>query len=909
VTTPPKPLPLEHDSTRDGTRDAVEPALRSDVSHLGGLLGQVLRESGGDDLLRDVERLRELVIDAYESGHDGSIDDAERLVASFTPERAEQVARAFTCYFHLANLAEEHHRVRVLRQREAAAGFVPDSIPDAVGRLTEELGREEAMRRLGEMRFHPVLTAHPTEARRRAVATGIRRIGDLLSERDGTIAATLTGADVDRRLLEEIDVLWRTSPLRTTRPTPLDEVRTAMGVFDQTLFEVVPRVYRLLDDWLLGDEAGSRPAVAPAFFRLGNWIAADRDGNPYVTAAVTEEAAGIASEHILLGLERVALRVGRSLTLGDADTPPSPELRALAAAQDALAPHLTARIGTRAPAELHRRVLLVVADRLAATRTRHDDPIAYPSAAELLADLRVLQASLRQAGAHRIAGGELQGLIWQAETFGFHLAEMEVRQHSQVHREALRDARTAAEAAAGSDGPAPALAPMTVEVLDVFRTLARLQERHGVAPFSRFIVSFTQSADDIRTVHELAALALGDAAAPVLDVIPLFETFADLDASTRILDEMIRLPQVAARLAATGRKLEVMLGYSDSSKDVGPVSATFALFDAQARIAAWARENDIELTLFHGRGGALGRGGGPADRAVRAQPPGSVDGRFKLTEQGEVIFAHYGDKRIAARHIEQMAAATLLASAPSNEERNHAAAEGSAEMVRTMDEASRARFFELVKAPGFAPWFAQVTPMEEIGLLALGSRPARRGLSVESLEDLRAIPWVFAWTQARINLTGWFGLGSALAAVGDADVLRRAYEGWPLFTSMIDNVEMSLAKTDGRLAERYLALGDRPDLAALVTGEMELTREWVRKATGRADILEGRPVLRRAVRLRSPYVDALSLLQLRALRALRTAAQGSPEQGAPGQADPTDPDHRLLLLTVNGIAAGLQNTG
>ncbi len=406
VTTPPKkPLPLEHDSTRDGTRDAVEPALRSDVSHLGGLLGQVLRESGGDDLLRDVERLRELVIDAYESARDASIDDAERLVATFTPERAEQVARAFTCYFHLANLAEEHHRVRVLREREAAAGFVPDSIPDAVGKLTEELGREEAMRRLGEMRFHPVLTAHPTEARRRAVATGIRRIGDLLTERDGAMAGTLTGQDVDRRLLEEIDGLWRTSPLRTTRPTPLDEVRTAMSVFDQTLFEVVPRVYRLLVDWLLGDEAGVRDAVAPAFFRLGNWIAADRDGNPYVTAAVTEEAAGIASEHILLGLERVALRVGRSLTLGDADTPPSPELRELAAAQDALAPHLTARIGTRAPAELHRRVLLVIAGRLSATRERHDDPIAYPSAAELLADLRVLQASLRSAGAHRIAGG------------------------------------------------------------------------------------------------------------------------------------------------------------------------------------------------------------------------------------------------------------------------------------------------------------------------------------------------------------------------------------------------------------------------------------------------------------------------------------------------------------------------
>ena len=899
MTNPLQPNAPVSDSSRDDTRDAVDSALRSDVSLLGGLLGRVLRESGGDELLRDVEKLRELVIDAYESERDVSIEDAESLVESFSTQRAEQVARAFTCYFHLTNLAEEHHRVRVLREREASSGFPADSIPGALTRLSDELGRDEAARRLADLRFHPVLTAHPTEARRRAVSTGIRRISDLLGERDVANPGTVSGGDIDRRLLEEIDVLWRTSPLRTTRPTPLDEVRTAMSIFDQTLFEVVPRVYRLLDDWLLGDDSGSRAAVAPAFFRLGSWIGADRDGNPFVTAEVTKEAAGIASEHILLGLERVAIRVGRSLTLDDTDTPPSDELIALAAAQKEVAPHLTAVIGTRAPLELHRRVLLVIAGRIAATRQKHDDPIAYGSAADLLADLRVLQQSLRAAGAHRSANGELQGLVWQVETFGFHLAEMEVRQHSQVHREALREA-LAAQDATDSGQPAAELSPLTEEVLEVYRTIAYLQQRYGVQSSSRYIVSFTQSSADIKTVYDLAAVALGSAeAAPVIDAIPLFETFADLNASTTILDEMIQLPEVQARLAATGRRLEVMLGYSDSSKDVGPVSATFALFDAQSRIASWAAANDIDLTLFHGRGGALGRGGGPANEAVLAQPPGSVNGRFKLTEQGEVIFAQYGDKMIAARHIEQMAAATLLASSPSNEQKNAEAAARFDPMVKTMDEVSRARFFELVKAPGFAPWFAQVTPMEEIGLLALGSRPARRGLSVESLEDLRAIPWVFAWTQARINLTGWFGLGSALAAVGDADELKKAYAEWPLFASMIDNVEMSLAKTDGRLAERYLALGDRDDLAQLVTEEMELTRDWVQRATGREEILESRPVLRRAVRLRSPYVDALSLLQLRALRTIRK----------PGQSDPTDPDHQLLLLTVNGIAAGLQNTG
>ena len=887
------------ESERDVVRDNVDEALRSDVSLLGGLLGIVLTEAGGDELLADVERLRALTIGAYEAdGQEGhaveghalegrgrrSIEGAADVVDAFSAERAEQVARAFTVYFHLVNLAEEHHRVRVLRLRDSAATD-GDTLPGALARLLAEVGAEETAKRLSTLRFHPVLTAHPTEARRRAVASAIRRISELLERHDGTQPGGAAAAELRRRMLEEVDILWRTSPVRTTRPTPLDEVRTAMAIFDQTLFEIVPRVYRMLDDALLGDAAGRSPARAPAFLRLGTWIGGDRDGNPFVTADTTREAAQIASEHVLLGLERAATRIGRTLTLDSTEAPPSAELRELGERQTALAGSVASQIGTRAPHEPHRRVLLVIAARIAATRTGGD--LAYSSPEQLLAELRVLQDSLSAGGARRSAHGELQSLIWQVETYGFHLAELEVRQHSQVHRAALENVR------AGGD-----LEEMTEEVLAVFRTIKHLQDRFGVNASRRYIVSFTQSAEDLGNVYALAEAALG-ADAPTLDVIPLFETFADLQASTDILDGMLALPPVQARLATTNRRVEVMLGYSDSSKDVGPVAATLALDAAQARIADWAERNEVVLTLFHGRGGALGRGGGPANEAVLSQPPGSVDGRFKLTEQGEVIFAHYGDQAIAERHIEQMASATLLASAPSNGEANRAAAAEFAELASALDEASRARFFELVKADGFAPWFAQVTPMEEIGLLALGSRPARRGLSVESLSDLRAIPWVFSWAQARINLTGWFGLGTALASVGDEDTLRRAYEGWPLFRSMTENVEMSLAKADRRLAERYLALGDREELASLVLDEMALTTEWVLRASGHSELLEGRPVLQRAVRLRSPYVDALSLLQLRALRGVR--------QG--GASEKTDEAKRLLLFTVNGVAAGIQNTG
>ena len=867
-------------------------SMRADVRMLGALLGQVLRESGAPGLFDDVERLRTATIQAYTDPSPEAFERAEAIVESFSVERADEVARAFTCYFHLVNLAEEHQRVRVLRERDGRPEKenATDSIAAAFARLAEEVGDETALDRLQGLRFHPVFTAHPTEARRRAISSTVRRIATLLetldSSRDG-------GADerrARRRILEEIDTLWRTAPLRAEKPSPTDEVRAIMAVFDETLYTAVPHVYRRVDDALQGAEAGRRAPIVRPFVRIGSWVGGDRDGNPFVTAKVTRKAAAIASEHVLLGLERTASRVGRSLTLDADTTPPSPALVALwnrlrAADEDA-----AADIAKRSPNEPHRRILLLLARRIAATRTRDAD-LAFRDPDELLTDLRVVQDSLVAASAERHAFGGLQQLIWQVETYGFHLAELEVRQHSQVHRTAL------AELEAGG-----ALSETTEEVLEVFRAVAFVQERFGPRAAGRYIVSFTQSAEDLVNVRRLARYAVGpDAKAPVLDVIPLFETFADLQAAPGILAEIVTHPEFAERLESTGRRLEVMLGYSDSSKDVGPVAANLALYEAQAAIAAWAREEGIELTLFHGRGGALGRGGGPANSAILAQPPHSVEGRFKLTEQGEVIFARYGDPAIAMRHIDQVAAATLLASSPSIERRNEEAASRYASVAATMDSASRERFFSLVRAPGFAPWFATVTPLEEVGLLALGSRPARRGLSVESLEDLRAIPWVFAWTQARINLAGWFGLGTALDAVGDEALLREAYDEWPLLRTMIDNVAMSLAKADPRIARRYLALGDRDELAELVLDEMESTRNWVIRITGGGELLSNKPVLQRAVKMRSPYVDALSMLQLRALRALRaSAAIGS-------GADPEQ--QRLLLLSVSGVAAGLQNTG
>ena len=848
-------LPSQASLQREAARQEIPTPLRRDVRLLGALLGTVIADYGGANLLRDVEKLRGLVIRAREDGRRER--EAEKLVASWSLERAELVARAFSCYFHLANLAEEHHRARVLRERDRGPEPAPESIASAVREVRPTLGRKDFTQLMAGLEIHPVFTAHPTEARRRAIVTAIRRVGDQLERLDDPRAGDHERKEVERRLLEEVDGLWRTAQIRDRHVTPLDEVRSFMNVFDESLFRIVPELMRSM--------AAALGSTAPSFLRFGSWIGSDRDGNPAVTAAVTEATMAVQAEHALLALEAVANRVGRALTVDTDTTPASPALR---------------RRLTGAVTEPHREFLLEVARRLGATRT--GDKNGYRSAQQLLDDLRMLRDSLAVAGATRLASGEVQGLIWQAETFGFHLAELEVRQHSRVHRQALDEIHGGG-----------AMSDLTRDTLATFSVMAELQGQFGVDACRRYVVSFTRMAGDVAAVYELAQHATPS---PVLEVVPLFETLDDLRQATRVLDEMLALPAVRKRLAANGRRLEVMLGYSDSAKEAGPLSATLALHDAQAALTAWARQNKVRLTIFHGRGGALGRGGGPANRAVRAQAPGSVAGRFKVTEQGEVIFARYGNRAIARRHLEQVTSAVLEASVP------RPAASDPAhrfrELALLIDEPSRAAYRRLVEAPGFERWFLQVSPIEELSRLRIASRPQRRAKG-HRLEDLRAIPWVFAWSQMRLNLPGWYGLGSGLAAA-PLHELQRAYAEWPLFNVMLDNAEMSLAKTDRRIAERYLKLGDRPDLAGVLLEEYDLTLDRVLAVTGHTRLLEDRRVLSWAIELRNPYVDALSHLQLRALRALRDRQTSRADRARA---------ERVFQLSVNGVAAGLQNTG
>ncbi len=902
-------------SSGTGTKGPEERDLPASLKEEMDLCLQILREVLGEfdeNLLAKFDEVREHALKASDERFSGILtdtnpdqDDLQKvvdIVDKVDVHDAQLLARAFTTYFHLANLCEENYRVSVLHQREAAVN--EDQAVDPVNEMTcayhqliNEMGPARAKELLDQLEFHPVFTAHPTEARRKAVEGKIRRISQLLEAHK-----LLGGSDKkenSRRLFNEIDALFRTSPIALKKPTPVEEADTILDIFDNTLFYTIPQVYRRFDDWVLGDKAGLVPPVCPAFFHPGSWIGSDRDGNPNVTAKVSRQVARKFSDHVLGALEIETRRVGKNLTMEAETTPPSAELKSLWNHQKEMSERLTDKAALISTKELHRAVMLVMADRLKATIDRDAD-LMYRSCEDYIADLKTVQRSLAEANAKRSAYGPLQDLIWQAETFGFHMVEMEFRQHSVVHSRALEDIREH-----GLHGERGELQPMTHEVLDTFRALGSIQKRNGIKAARRYIISFTKSAQNIKDVYELNRLAFAHPEdVPTIDVIPLFEQLEDLQNSVDVLEDMIKIPEVQARLKATGGKMEVMLGYSDSSKDAGPTSATLALHSAQERIAKWAESHDIDLTLFHGRGGAVGRGGGPANRAVLAQPVGSVKCRFKLTEQGEVIFARYGNPVLAIRHVESVAAATLLQSAPSVEKRNTDMTKKYADMASKLDEAAHNRFLDLLNTDGFAPWFSTVTPLTEIGLLPIGSRPAKRGLGAKSLDDLRTIPWIFSWAQARINLAAWYGLGTACEQFGDLNTLRQAYEEWPLFSTFIDNIEMSLAKTDERIAKMYLALGDREDLNKKVLDEMELTRKWVLKIVGDEWPLQHRHVLGQAIRIRSPYVDALSVTQVLALGSLRKRVDK--EELTHGQKENYT---YLILCTVSGVAAGLQNTG
>ncbi|MBF8289687.1 MAG: Phosphoenolpyruvate carboxylase [Chloroflexi bacterium] len=845
--------------------------LGAEIERLSRTLGEIVEEQAGADVRRFVDRTRRQAMRAR-AGNAAVRRSIERDLDALDDERAEVVIRAFLLHFRLANLAEERHRIRILEERgrrgprtttrasdDSLAGVIATLRAD--GRFPKDIPSAAAA--LRGLRIHPVLTAHPTEARRRTALMALGRIARVLEARDDPRLTTVAARSLDNRLREELAILWQTAEARAGTPTPLDEVRTALVFFDATLYSLVPNVQRAL-----AAATGVAPADLPVVLRWGSWIGGDRDGHPGVTAEITEHAARIQADHVLRGHEAVATRLMQTIA---AVVPPAGLDRALTARliDDAeTLPALDATLRRRFPDEPFRRRFGAIAERL--RRTRHHltgdaGPTTgrYARAEELLAELVEVQRSLGASGLGRVASGSVQDFRWQVETFGFHLAELEVRQHAEVHRAAAAAIR-AGSAVGDEVAPGVALA----EVLDTFRAVEGIRAKYGERAAGRVVVSFTERPSDATDVLELATAATGAESAAGLDVVPLFESAASLRGADAVFRAILAIPSYRDHLRGRGDRQEVMLGYSDSNKESGFVAANWLLHEAQAALARVADEHRVELTLFHGRGGTVGRGGGRLDRAILGQPAGTIRGRLKVTEQGEVVAARYGNPAIALRHLELLAGAVVAADA----------------QTATVPDGAH---------PLMAARRSSAADMEDDG----------------SIERLRAIPWGFAWAQARIELPGWYGLGAAVSAVREADGdgaisrLGALYRGWPFLTAIIDHAELALARSDLGVARRYAALATEPGDERrwkAIEAEFERSVEAVLAITGRSRLLETSPAIARAIELRNPDVDTLSELQVGRLARLRSL---SPDD--PGRAEL----ERLVRLTVSGVAAGLQVTG
>jgi len=904
------------------------------VRLLGELLGQTVREVEGEARFALVERARALAV-ARRKGDPAAAAELGGLFATLEPDDALVVVSAFASWFHLVNLAEDQAMVRQLiadRQAAAEAGRAhEETILAAVRRLAERgVGRAQIGPLLEQIAVRTVLTAHPTEAKRRTVLTKLGRVSRALRHLDHELLSPEARADVERYLGEEIASLWLTDDTRVRPPTVIDEVRNGLYWFDAALFDLVPRLYRELEAAVEAVYPGER-APAVRFLRFGSWIGGDRDGNPNVTVAVTEQALREHKQAAIRLLRRSIDAMHAHLSVAERRGT-SPALRGRYEALKERLPAEADAVERRYPAQPHRQFLalvyqvLLVTEARAARPWRADhvvDPASYRDAGELVADLGVLRESLRLAGAHALADGRVRDLQVQAEVFGFHLATLDLRQHARRHTDALAEvlARYGEAEAYEALGEEERLAiltrelraarPFTPAVLDfsaetgetlaLFRLVRRAYERMGRDAIDTYIISMTQRASDVLAVLLLAKDA---GCAHGLDVVPLFETVEDLHAAPGIMERLLTIPEYRAHIARRGDHQQVMIGYSDSNKDGGYLTATWELQVAQRALAAVMARHGVALTLFHGRGGSIGRGGGPANAAIRAQPPESVRGRLKLTEQGEVVAARYRDPALAHRHLEQIVHAVLLTARPGRSPRTSARADAvMSELSRLAEDAYRALVHD---TPALVTYLHEATPLDAIGELNIASRPARRAAG-RGIGDLRAIPWVFAWTQCRVHLPAWYGIGSALHAwAGDDearwDELRALTAESPLLQVTFDNVEMALAKADLEVARDYarLAAADVHDaILPRIIAEHGRAVSGVLRVRGHTVLLEDEPELAEVLRLRDPYLDPLHAVQVALLRRLRS---GDASSEAPAL-------RAAMLAATNGIAAGLRNTG
>jgi phosphoenolpyruvate carboxylase len=904
-----------------------EGALRRDVSDLGRILGDVLVEQEGLALFELEEKIRALAKERRKHHRRGAAAARmEAEIARLAPLEAERVARAFTHYFQLVNLAEQHHRTRRRRDYAREGRTQPGSFLHELGRLAKIVPRERFLEVLGRTRIELVFTAHPSEAQRRTVLEKHRRIAQLLARRDRVELVPDERAELDRALREEVTTLWQTDEIRSEKPRVGDEVKNTLFYLEEVLFPLVPRFYDALERAVR--EAYGADVVVPSILKFGSWVGADMDGNPNVTPEVALDTAYAQAARVVALYQREVVRLGETLSQSTRRVRVTDELLASIARDAEDLSSLAGRIEPATRDEPYRRKLRFVEARLASRHaalvtareeSRRDHEVhlwlrkeAYADPRALLGDLEVIARSLAASRGERAGLRQVRALIRQVETFGFHLAKLDVRVPAAWAREA-------AKAAAGSPRRPPDAAGM-----HAMRALARVRSVTAGGGAESFILSMARGKDDMLATLELASLAgvyRPDEGVADVSVVPLFETLDDLRRCAGEIERAAGDPAYARYLDLRSRTQEIMLGYSDSNKDAGILASSFALYRAQQELVRVAKRKGLRLVVFHGRGGSIGRGGGPSQRAIESLPAGSIDGRFKLTEQGEVLGWKYLLSEIAERNLEITASGVLRASS------EDPTAEGDLreyeEAFEEIAETSLAAYRALVHDEGFVRYYEASTPLEEIGMLNIGSRPARRGQTVRKLEDLRAIPWVFAWTQSRQMVPGWFGAGAALRALLRTRGLpfaRRMRETWRFFQTTIDAVAVSLATADMDIAQRYASLV--PDravarrlfgrialdhgravraVAAILEGDLPTAAPSAQtgEASALARVLAQQPTLARSIALRNPYVDPLSFIQVEMLRRKRNERGGAPPHEL----------ERTVLLTINGIAAGLRNTG
>lgn len=814
----------------------MDPQLKQEVRFLTTRHGAIIREQAGERVFEQVEQIRKLAKAIRQRPEPASIRAKRRLIAGLNIREANQVAHAFSLFFQLVNLCEERARVRHL----AAA----DGPPQSLRRLFRDLkaagvGAAQLQQCLDALEIQPVITAHPTEAKRRTLLNQILRLAAQPHDPD-----------------EILEALWQTQEVRERRVGPLDEVESALFFFERTIFDTVANFYATFDAELRATypEAQRRRP----FLTFASWVGGDRDGNPYVTPEVSLATAALHRQRILRFYDGQCERLIEEITHAT--------------------PHRSRRSAGRAgagndpfqPSEMFRKQLVAIRRKL---RGR------YSNAAALVRDLEQIRQGLLRQNARRAASGRIARLITQAQVFGFHLAELDFRDHS-------------AKLGAGE-----------AELLEQFQTIRHIQLEHGMAAANHFVLSMTRSAEDMRALLRLARRAR----LKQVDLVPLFETIEDLQNCTQVMRELWTDPGYREHLAGRDNTQEIMLGYSDSNKDGGYLAANWFLYRAQKQLALLADECGVRLRLFHGKGGTIDRGGGASHRSLRAQPYAAHGGRIRITEQGEVVSLKYSNPVIAQRNLEQLTSAVIAAHClPPQTDSSRLP-----DWEHWMEQLARSSFEfyqQLVyRTPEFQEYFWQATPIDLIEHMRIGSRPSRREQTAD-LRQLRAIPWVFAWTQSRHLISAWYGLGHALQRFAEQEPqglakLREMHQRWPFFTALLDNAEMSLAKTDLYIARQYSTLvrdaGVRNKIFSMIEDEYKRTVTMLLSVSRQSELLANQPVLAESIRLRNPYVDPLNYIQIRFLPRWRRARH-------PGRAEHL---RRLLALTVNGIAFGMKSTG